>query len=198
MDNKLINATVAVPLIDYEDETLVIDFIPPMELHLMLGIVNRLYDHLDKALEKSGVSVRAKDWSDQLYITRRHYHGGQFIGNHCSKLLNEFDKLENLLVDSEAYIGIPYVETFRKFKLVKDMCFGFNLCEGYEVAIDQFKIAYLNLGIPVSLKVHIVFEHVVQFCKKNITVDLVYIQSMLQKVPIMTSSHFGKNPTKLQ
>ena len=59
MDNKLITATVAVPLIDYEDETLVIDFIPPMELHLMLGIVNRLYDHLDKALEKSGASVRA-------------------------------------------------------------------------------------------------------------------------------------------
>ena len=188
MDNKLITATVAVPLIDYEDETLVIDFIPPMELHLMLGIVNRLYDHLDKALEKSGASVRAKDWSDQLYITRRHYHGGQFIGNHCSKLLNEFYKLENLLVDSEAYIGIPYVETFRKFKLVKDMCFGFNLCEGYEVAIDQFKIAYLNLGIPVSLKVPIVFEHVVQFCKKhNIALGL-YSEHVTE------SSHYDFKP----
>ena len=188
MDNKLITATVAVPLIDYEDETLVIDFIPPMELHLMLGIVNRLYDHLDKALEKSGASVRAKDWSDQLYITRRHYHGGQFIGNHCSKLLNEFDKLENLLVDSEAYIGIPYVETFQKFKLVKDMCFGFNLCEGYEVAIDQFKIAYLNLGIPVSLKVHIVFEHVVQFCKKHNSALGLYSEHVTE------SSHYDFKP----
>ena len=158
---------IAAPLIDYEDETLVLDWIPPMELHLLLGIFNRIYDHLDKTLETSGTSVRAKDWSDQLYITRRHYHGGQFIGNHCSKLLDEVGILEKMLIDSGAYIAIPYVDAFRKFKIVKDMCFGYNLCEGYEIAIQNFKTAYLNLGIPVSLKVHIVFEHVVQFCKKQ-------------------------------
>ena len=103
----------------------------------MLGIVNRLYDHLDKTLETSGTSVRAKDWSDKLYITRRHYHGGQFIGNHCSKLLEEIGILEKNLIDSGAYIGIPYVEAFRKFKNVKDMCFGYNLCEGYDIAIKK-------------------------------------------------------------
>ena len=94
---------VAAPLIALEDAILVLDFIPPMELHLMLGIVNRLYDHLDKALETSGSSVRAKDWSDQLSINRRHYHGGQFVGNHCSRLLSEVGKLEKLLIDSGAY-----------------------------------------------------------------------------------------------
>ena len=104
-----------------------------MELHLLLGIVNRLYDFLDKDLAASGTSVRAIDWSDMLFISRRHYHGGQFIGNHCAKLLNEVDKLEKLLVDKEAYIGIPYVNTFRKLKLVKDKCFGFNLTEGYKM-----------------------------------------------------------------
>ena len=159
-----------------------------MELHLMLGIVNRLYDHLDKALVKYGTSVRAKDWSDQVYIIRRHYHGGQFIRNHCSKLLNELEKLEKLLMDSEAYIGIPYVETFRKFKLVKDMCFGFNLCEGYKVAIENFKIAYLNLGIPVSLKIHIVFEHVVQFCEKHNSGLGLYSEHSLE------SSHYDFKP----
>ena len=64
-----------------------------MELHLLLGIVNRLYDFLDKDLAASGTSVRAKDWSDMLFISRQHYHGGQFIENHCAKLLNEVDKI---------------------------------------------------------------------------------------------------------
>ena len=32
---------------------------------------------------------------------------------------NEVDKLEKLLVYSEAYIGIPYVETFRRFMCEK-------------------------------------------------------------------------------
>ena len=137
-----------------------------MELHLLIGIVNRLYDYLDKDLSASGTSVRAKDWSDMLFISRRHYHGGQFIENHFAILLNEVDKLGKLLVDKEAYIGIPYVNTFRKLKLVKDKCFGFNLIEGYKDAINDFKVAYLSLGISVTLKVHIVFEHVAQFCEK--------------------------------
>ena len=80
--------------------------------------------------------------------------------------MDEIGVLEFFLIDSGAYIGIPYVEAFRKFKIVKDMCFGYNLCEGYDTAIKKFKTAYLNLGIPVSLKVHIVFEHV-QFCEKH-------------------------------
>ena len=47
------------------------------------------------------------------------------------------------------------------------MCFGYNLCEGYDMAIKKFKTAYLNLDIPVSLKAHIIFEHVVQVCEKH-------------------------------
>ena len=157
---------IAVPLIEYEDATLVIDFIPPMELHIILGIVNGLYDKLNKALVASGSPVRAKDWSDSLHLVRRHYHGGQFMGNHCSTLLDNVDALEKILLDTESYMGIPYVDTFRKFKTVKDKCFGLNLIEGYKVALHQFKISYLKLGIPVTLKVHIVFEHVLQFCEK--------------------------------
>ena len=68
------------------------------------------------------------------------------------------------------------------------MCFGFNLCEGYEVAIDQFKIAYLNLGIPVTLKVQIVFEHVLQFCKKHNSALGLYSEHVTE------SSHYDFKP----
>ena len=141
---------IAAPLIEYEDASLVIDFIPPMELHIILGIVNGLYDKLNKALVASGSPVRAKDWSDSLHLVRRHYHGGQFMGNHCSTLLDNVDALEKILLDTESYMGIPYVDTFRKFKTVKDKCFGLNLIEGYKVALHQFKISYLKLGNPVT------------------------------------------------
>ena len=179
---------IAAPLIEYEDNVLVLDVIPPMELHLMLGVVNRLYDYLDKALEESASSIKAKDWADLLYIERRHYHGGQFIGNHCSKLLDEVDILEQLLIESGAYIGIPYVEAFRKFKIVKDMCFGYHLYEGYDTAVKNFKTAYLNLDIPVSLKVHIVFDHIVQFCEKYSTGLGLFSEHALE------SSHYNFKP----
>ncbi|CAL4159181.1 unnamed protein product, partial [Meganyctiphanes norvegica] len=164
---KEFKSCVAKPLFNYDDELLVLDLVPPMELHLLLGVVNRLYDYMDKALAAAGMSVTSKDWSDMLFLSRRHYHGGQFIGNHCSKLLDEVDSLEMLLIKAEAFIGIPYVEAFRAFKQVKDSCFGFNLTPGYEIAIKDFISAYLKLGIPVSLKVHIIFEHIIPFCEKN-------------------------------
>ena len=48
-----------------------------------------------------------------------------------------------MLVEAEAFAALPYNK-----------------------AIEDFKSAYLNLGIPVSLNVHIVFDHVIQFCRK--------------------------------
>ena len=49
------------PLCDFQDDcTFVIDLIPPMELHLMLGVVNDLYDCLDNKLKENGISLTAK------------------------------------------------------------------------------------------------------------------------------------------
>ena len=157
---------IAQPLFKYEDEYLIIDIIPPMELHLILGIVNRLYDFMDRDLAAAGMTVTAKDWSDLLCISRRHYHGGQFIGNHCSKLLESVGILEEMLLLNGAIVAIPYVETFRKFQKVKETCFGKDLHPDYKNAIKEFKSSYIGLGIPVSLKVHIVFDHIIPFCEK--------------------------------
>ena len=132
----------------------------------MLGVVNRLYDYMDRVLIESSANVRSKDWSDELYITRRDFQGGQFIGNDCSKLLDQVDILERMLIRAEAYLAIPYVQVFRALKCVKDACFGFALHPNYKKAIDNFMFAYLGLGIPVSPKVHIIFEHIAPFCEK--------------------------------
>ena len=47
------------------------------------------------------------------------------------------------------------------------MCFGFSYYEGYKLTIENFSIAYLDLGIRVSLKFHIFFENVIQFCENH-------------------------------
>ena len=122
---------------------------------------------------------------------------GQFIGNHCSKLLIEVDKLEKLLVNSEACIGVQYFETFLKFKLVKDMYFGFNFYEGYEVAIENFKISNLNLDIPISLRVDF-FQHPVHFCKKHNSGLSLYSEHSVESSHYDFKPFWEKNPTKLQ
>ena len=83
---------------DTDNTTLTLDLVPPMELHLMLGVVNDLYDHLDKQLEENNCPITANDWSAPLGLKRLHYHGGQFNGNQCKKLLSNTKILEETLL----------------------------------------------------------------------------------------------------
>ena len=68
------------------------------------------------------------------------------------------------------------------------MCFGFNYYEGYKLAIENFLIAYLNLGIHVSLKFHIVFENVIQCCEKHNSGLRLYSEHSLE------NSHYDFKP----
>ena len=84
-----------------DDSTLIIDVLPPMELHLLLGIVNKLYNHLDEVLKQiPGNEVTAEDWSAQCGLVRPKLHGGEFNGNSCKVLLNSIEKLENLIPEA--------------------------------------------------------------------------------------------------
>ena len=51
--------------------------------------------------------------------------------------------------------GLPYVHAFRAFDRVVSMCFGVTLKAGYEQAIQQFKTAYMDIGISVTPKVYL-------------------------------------------
>ena len=48
---------------------------------------------------------------------------------------------------------LPYIQAFRSFDQVVSKCFGVSLKEGYKEAIEDFKTAYMNLGITVTPKV---------------------------------------------
>ena len=147
------------------NETLVVALQPFMILHNILGIVNDLYNHLDKLLKNSSLS--AKDWAiDALKLKREKYFGGNFKGNQCDALLNNLDKLEELLKNAgtdtfEKCSNL--LDAFKAYKVVKDACFGLHLDPNYEHFIQVFGRAWQKLGLNATVKDHDLFVHAVQF-----------------------------------
>ena len=57
-------------------------------------------------------------------------------------------------VSSETHLkGLPYVRVIRAMDKVNHLCFGQDLLEGWEEAIDEFSKAYRDLDISVTPKV---------------------------------------------
>ena len=83
-------------------------------------------------------------------------------GNACRDLLNHLDELEILLPQDL----IVFVTALRAFKKVKDNCFGQTIQNKaiLQEQIMDFRVAYLDLGIEISTKVHILVDHVYDFC----------------------------------
>lgn len=154
------------PIMDLPDETLVIDHLAPMELHIMSGNFNRLFDATEERLESLGANIRATDWNTQLGFQRPKLHGGQFKGGQCSKLLGNVNVLrdileaENLMQDD--ILG-SLILAFDALKVVKDTCFGMDLAPDYKEHIQNYKDRYLSTKLKVSPKAHALFVHVSEF-----------------------------------
>ncbi|XP_047125706.1 uncharacterized protein LOC124807639 isoform X1 [Hydra vulgaris] len=144
-------------VLSLEDSALVIDLIPPMELHLLLGVVNHLFKILKNLWPK------ADEWLQALHIKYQPFHGGQFEGNSCNKLLKNLDLLQILAEKYNAFQVFPIIETFRKFENVVS-CFGNKLHSQFEEKIDEFRASFFALPIgTVTPKTHAVFFHIKEF-----------------------------------
>lgn len=66
--------------VNCEDENLeIIRIIPPPELHLMLVVINRLYNYMLKEFEQD-----ALQWTKECNVPQELWHGGlRFAGNAC-------------------------------------------------------------------------------------------------------------------
>ncbi|KAK6181780.1 hypothetical protein SNE40_009567 [Patella caerulea] len=145
------------------DDVLVMDILPVMELHVMLGITNRLYNQVDQFESSRGTSI-AKEWSDQLSLRRPHMHGGEFNGQQCVKLLENTSCLEQLMTENNlGEEGHRVIFALQSFNDVRKKCFGKVLHADYKESISAFEQSYINIGIPITSKCHAVFDHVGQF-----------------------------------
>ena len=103
-----------------------------------------------------------------MHIERPLYHGRSFEGNQCDKLLDNIDVLQRMIDSSDPatyFATLPYIRAFRAFNAVKQSCFGDKLHSNFNTCIDDFRTAYLDLGINVTTKVHMIFCEVPRFCE---------------------------------
>lgn len=137
----------------------IIDFIPPPELHLLTGTVNKIYDHMYIQFEET-----SKKWAKMCNVQRNIAYGNvAFAGNACNTLLKKVDVLRSI-----CDVGcLMYVECFQNFHNVVQSCFTRVLKADYEVQINKFRESYMHLNISVTPKVHSIFFHVAHFCSKN-------------------------------
>ena len=159
---KLTSNVVHNPIISGPNDKLILDIIPPPELHLLLGVVNLLYKML------KGVWSEAETWPSSLSNAQSPYHGAQYEENECRKLLKNVDRLQQLAEANSAFQVFGFVDTLRKFDSVVRACFGSELSFDYFEKINQFKTAFLALpNSRVTPKLHVVFHHISDFIDRQ-------------------------------
>ena len=127
------------------NDILILNLLPPAELHLLLGPVNKMHDEL----EKRWPDVTA--WAKSCKAFKCCRAGSGYNGNSCMRLIDP-ENLDNLLklIPHEL---VTYVEALRAFGRVVKSCFGVYLSPTYKSDIEHFKKCYLNLDISVTPKV---------------------------------------------
>ena len=153
------------PLLNLPDETKVLDTLPIMDLHLVLGITNMLFDHLINIVNQSNsCPLKATDWSNKLSINRPPMHLGEFNGNQCRHLLNNLYLLEELLESAKiGFEGGKLIAAFKTFNAVRQACFGNVLNSSYRDSLFSIERVYKVLGISITPKVHAIIKHVPGF-----------------------------------
>ena len=153
------------PLIIGEDDDLVIDLIPPPELHLLLRPFNYIWNNLSdkwKELVEVG-SDPAMDFAKKMNLVRSAYHGGDFEGNQCKGFLKCLDKLKVILPPALS----PFLYCLEKFSLLVSGCYGKKLSPSYKDIIQDFSSSFGALGISETPSIHAVKVHIQDFLGRN-------------------------------
>ena len=136
-------------MIKGDPETFILDLIAIPELHLVLGVTDKLIFEF-KRNAFSGTSGR--DFMASFFkkenITVSGKQGGKLEGNACRKFLKCLDSLELMLSQcpSDNHIkGLPFIRAMRAFNMVVATCFGSQLLQGWQDHISEFTVSYRAL-----------------------------------------------------
>ena len=138
----------------------VIQHCPPPELHVFIGIVNKLVDLLLIVIPQT-----TKAWLSQNHIKVERYHGGTLEGNQSRKVLKNAPKL-NAAVETRASeraeseesnrenyrVSVLVIDCLGAFEKVVSACFAWKLKPDFEKAIEIFRRKYSALALEESLR----------------------------------------------
>ena len=173
-------------LLDFPDEKLVLDALPSIELHLLLGVVNHFFKNL------CDLWPGAKKWEVSLHIPIQHFHGDHFNGNDCLKFLKGLDCLEQISEQGNFNLTFDFIKTFSLFKDVVTSCFRNTLDPDYESKIANFKKSYITVPMTVTLEAHPAFHHVPEFLKaKNFGLRL-FSEQLTKALHSNFKTHWGR------
>lgn len=141
---------------------LVLDKLPPPELHLFTGTTNSIL----KEANKVSLSLNKEDVFKFIYeqykIRQESYHGGMLAGPQCYQLKFKLDDMATKLPHLEKHINL-----LKLFFDVCHACFGMQLDPSYEMKIEAFKDAVIEMKFKVTPKIHVLICHVPQHIKKT-------------------------------
>ena len=170
-----IRSVVNSALLHYPPETLVIDIINIPSLHILLGVVAKLVEYMEKAIGAGG-----KDWIcsylSAIHVTLSNYQGRSSLdGNACRNVLKKTIMLEEKVSALPATVSASAVEKVKDtikvlaaFDVVVHRCWGMTLKGDYKEAINVFCRMYRALpGITFPPKFHIVEKEVVIFLERK-------------------------------
>ena len=143
----------------------IVEMIPPMELHMLLGLGNDLFKVLEATMEALNMGESLKRWLKMIGAEQSHYFGGQFNGNNVENVLRGVNSLRNLLSrdlkKSQKLQDI--LKAMETLEAVKHCCFGQDLDPRFEKEIQLLGKLWLRIGMSVTPKAHALFVHVSQF-----------------------------------
>ena len=73
-------------------------------------------------------------------------------------MLKNIDKLESIL-PADYHL---YLVAFRSFDALAKACFSYQLDPDYKQYINDFRLAWTNLRLPIFCKVHLIYDHLAE------------------------------------
>jgi hypothetical protein len=152
------NNTKHPPLVHRGSDTRTLSVIAPSQLHIFIGVVNLLFDNLYK------ITPIAENWRIKLGIKKDPYFGQLFNGNACQALTKTTELLDDLCrTRKEKSVCKPFQKSLFHFgRLMSLVCRTSDLTE-ILCELKQFSDWFEKTNAPITNKVHVVREHLVEF-----------------------------------
>lgn len=132
-------------------------------LHIMLGVVNKVYTSLLAHIPE------IERWPRNLHLVRESYHGMMFEGNECRTLMNNLDDLETVLREcDQEHTGRPFVAVLRSFdNILSNIAQNAVNLDELKTDIASFKEQWSTSGMRLTPKAHIINNHLEDFVQSR-------------------------------